>query len=427
MGIAVGTVTHDARIHVFGRIEEGGCIVVPILVLQQVAPGIQEGLHVVRELVRGIGRRGQRVQLEGGEHGGTVVGTFGDAAGLVVFHLVVGLDFEPGLELPGAVHHEGDALVHIRVTHEHTVVVQVGGGDVQVAPVVAGGEGEVVVLHQGILIGIGQPVGVGLEIPVGVEILDIVAAVLDEVLHVLLGIHHLGHVVQALGGQLIGVADLAFTLTAAGGDHDDTVTGLGTVDGGGSTVLEDFHGLDVVGVDTGDGVGAPAIHHIQGIGRTVGGDTADLDARGSARTGGIGEHLDTGRLALESGFRRGDRTVLDVLGFHLGDGARDIGFLLDAVTHDNRFLDHLGVKLHLDFQVRITRNHIFLRQIADGRDNDGGSLGNDEAECTVKIGNSAVGGAFLHHAGGDHRLILLVKHPTRDDRALRERRHGGRE
>ena len=319
MGIAVGAVTHDARVHVLGRIEEGSGVVVAVLVLKQVAAGVQIGLHVGRELIRSVGRRGQRVELQGGEHRGTVVGTFGDAAGLVVLDLIVGLDLQPGLEFPAAVHHEGDTLVDIGVTHEHTVVVQVGSGNVEVAAIVAGAERQVVVLHQGVLVGVSQPVGVGLEIPVGVEVIEAVTAVLDEVLHVLLGVHHLGHVVQALGGQLVGVADPAFALAAAGRDHDHAVTGFGTVDGGGSTILQDFHRFNIVRVDTRDGVGTATVHDVERVGGTVGGDTTNLDARRGARTGGAGEHLDTGGLALEGGFRRGDGTVLDILGLHLGD------------------------------------------------------------------------------------------------------------
>ena len=412
LGSTVGTVAHDARVHVFRGVEVRDAVVVAVLVLQQLAALSQVFLHEIREVVGRIGRRGKRVELQGSQHGGAVVAAFRDAAGLVEFHLVVGLDFEPGLEFPGAVDHRGDTLVDVGVTGEHTVVIQIRCRDVEVAPFGTGRERQVVVVHQGVLIGIGQPVGVGLEIPVSVEVLEAVAAVLDEVLHILLGVHHLRHVVEALRSQLIGIADLAVALALAGGDHDHAVTGFSTVDGCRGTVLQHLHGLDVVRVDAGDGRGTAAVHHVQRVGRAVGRDTTHLDARGCARTGGCREHLDAGRLALEGLLRRGDRTVHDVFLFHLRDSAGDVGFFLHAVTHDDRLLEHFGIGEQFDVEGHRLLSHESLCLEADVGELDDGSGRNGNGIVTVQVCGHAVRGSLLNDTNTHERLVVIV-----DDRS----------
>ena len=270
------------------------------------------------------------------------------------------------------------------------------------------------VLHQGALIGVAQPVGVGLEIPVAVEVLEGVAAVLHEVLHILLGVHHLRDAVQALGGQLVAVGDLAFSLAPAGRDHDHAVAGLGAVDGGGGAVLEDFHRLDVVGVDAGDGIGPAAVHDIQRIGRTVGGDAADLDGRRGARAGGGGHDLHAGRLALQGGLRRGDRTVLDVLALHLGDGSREVGFLLDAVADDDGLFQHFGIRGQSDVDRARFGDDDLLRGEAHGGEDERRTRRHGDGIVAVKVRHDAVGGAFLEDTRSDHRHVLVIDDCSRD-------------
>ena len=418
LGDGVGTVALHQRMHVLGDVELGDTVVVAVFVLEEYLAVGQIVLHEHRQVVRGVVGGSHRVQLQGGEHGGAVVGTFGNAAGLVVFHLVVGGHFQPGLELPGAVHHAGDTVVHVGLALEHTVVGQVGSGEVEVSAVVAGAEGEVMVVHQGILIGFLEPVGVGLLVPLGVDVLQGNVALLHVELDEFLGVHHLGGLAQALGRELIAVADLAVAPTLAGGDHDHAVTGLGAVDGGGGAVLQHFHRFDVVRVDSGDGVGDTAVHNIQRVGIVVGGDTTHADGRGCARTGRRGEGLHTGGLAAEGLLRRGDGSVLDVLGLHLGNGARDIGFLLHAVTHDDGLFDHLGVGKHLDVDGFRLGGHEFLGDVTHGGEFDDRPGRNREGEAAVQIGDGAVGGALLDDTGGDHRLVLVVYNDTGNSHPL---------
>ena len=283
------------------------------------------------------------------------------------------------------------------------------------------------VVHEGVLIGLVHPVGVGLLVPLRIDVVQREGTLLEVELEILLRVHDLRGLAQALGRQLIGVADLAVTLTAAGRDHDDTVTGLSTVDSGGSTVLEDFHGLDIVGVDTGDGGGDTAVDDIQRVGVVVGGDTADTDGRGGTRAGRGGERLDTGGLALEGGFRRGDGTVDDVLGLHLGDSSGEVGFLLDAVTDDDGLLKQDAVGDKFDFEVRVLVANLLEGKITHGGNLQGRALREFDAELAVDVGADTVGRALLEDTGTDHRLVLLIENPTGDDDVLRQGRQGGSE
>ena len=133
--------------------------------------------------------------------------------------LVVGLYGQPRLYVYGAVHHAGDSLIDIAVALEHTVVVEVGAGHVEVGLLVAPAEGEIVMLHDCSLVGLLKPVRVGLEVPVAVDVLHGDTSVFEIVLDEFLGIHDLRDLVEALGGQLVAVADLAVALAPSGGDE----------------------------------------------------------------------------------------------------------------------------------------------------------------------------------------------------------------
>ena len=273
-------------------------------------------------------------------------------------------------------------------------------------------------MHKGVFIGLLQPVRIGYLIPLGVGVVDGDGALFHIVLDKLLGVHHLRGLAQSLGGKLVAVADLAVTLTPAGGNENHTVTGLGAVDSGRGAVLQHFHGLDIVGVDTGDGGGDTAIHHIQRIGVIVGGNTADTDGRSGTRSGGGGKSLHTGRLTTQSLLGAHDGTVLDVFGLHLGDGARHIGFLLHTVTHHDGFFNHLGVGKHLDGYRFGLGGHEFLGHITHGRKFNDGSGRNRNGKVTIDIGDGTVGGALLDNTGGNHRLVLVIGNHTGDRHLL---------
>ena len=87
---------------------------------------------------------------------------------------------------------------------------------------------------------------------VGVGLAGNNPSVVDEVL-IILGIlaqiHHVEALHLTVDGQHAVVAELGVAgLTALGGDEHHTVGTLGTIDGGGGGVLQDFHRNDIRGV-----------------------------------------------------------------------------------------------------------------------------------------------------------------------------------
>ena len=170
-----------------------------------------------------------------------------------------GTDVEGAGEFVVRVHTAGETLVARGVGD--TLVVLIGEGGVETAPFGTGRCVDLVLLqaaHAGQFL---DPVGHRL---VGrariVVVVDVAAGV---------GVGHFVEVIQLLAGhhaEVIVVGEGADTefrtgaerslagFTALGGHQDDAVRSAGTVDGGGSRVLQDGQALDIVRVDGGDGV-----------------------------------------------------------------------------------------------------------------------------------------------------------------------------
>ena len=175
---------------------------------------------------------------------------------------------------------------------------------------------------------------------------------------VLLGVHHLGVVAQLSEGELIVIEDGAVLVrvlaTVLGGDENDTVTGLRTVDGGGGGVLQDLHGLDHGRIEVVDLIDLQAVH-----------DEERAEAGAFTRSAGIVEDLDTGGLALEGGGGIGGGAVHQFLGADGRHGAGKVALALHAVTDDDGLVDELGVfdKDEVEFGLVTDRNN--LAGIAD--------------------------------------------------------------
>ena len=123
-----------------------------------------------------------------------------------------------------------------------------------------------------------EPVGVG-TVPVGVDQGSVAGSPL--IVSILLGVHNFGFLAEFVDtiSEIIEYAALALTLL--GGNEDHTVTCLGTVNGGGSTVLEDLHGFNHRRVKISDAGDLQSIDDIQRVGSacTVGCETTDTDLR----------------------------------------------------------------------------------------------------------------------------------------------------
>ena len=340
----------------------------------------------------------------------------------------VGADGEPGLDLVVGVDLRGEALVDVLVAAGHTVLVDiVEGQEVRAAVVAAlGAEGVVVrVAHAVEDVG---PVGVGHAVPgaVGDELLggaEQAGGVLP--VDVLLRVHDLGMVAEAVDGELIIIEDgTVLALGAAlGGDEHDTVAGLRAVDGGGGGVLQDFHGLDHRRIEVVDVLNLQAVHDEERAeaGAAVGGDTADADRGTLARGAGSVEDLDAGSLALEGGGGVGGGTVSQVGGLDGCHGSREVALLLDAVADDDRLFQHLGIVFEDDVEGGLVAHHDRLALVADTLDGDGGAGGDVQRERTVDVGSRTdLRVAHDHDGGADDRQSAGVNDRTADGAGLCE-------
>ena len=243
-------VTKDERVGLLTFSDLGHTVVVAVLVSEIIQTVVDVDLVDLGEIVRGIYVRGERVEVQGSGHHRTVLGILGDGPPEVLFEGSVDTDRNPGLYLVISVDLGGDAVEHIGLSADDTVLVEIGERSVEVALVIASLETEGVALGRARSEGDVRPVGVGLAVITGKCGLGEEAS-LGHVADVLLGVHNLGNLGQRVDG-ILGIeedAAVALAVTGLGGDEDDTVTCLGTVDSSRRSVLKDFDGLDDVRIE----------------------------------------------------------------------------------------------------------------------------------------------------------------------------------
>ena len=170
-------------------------------------------------------------------------------------------------------------------------------------------------------------------------------------LHVLFGVDHVGHLGDVLAAieTVIGDDHASFLALFRGHEHD-TVGGTCTVDGGGSSILENVDGLDVVGVENVDVTTGHTVDDIQRFGVTDRTDTADVDLVAAARLAGVLGDGNARALALQGaeGGRRVEPGQLIALHLHRRTG--DEFFLLYTVTDDDGFAEHVEIRIQHDVQ-----------------------------------------------------------------------------
>ena len=381
--------------------------------------------HVERHLVHRLEiDRGERVDDQGAEEGAAVFVRAADVGLLIPLDGGIGTHGEPLLDLVVAVDLGGQALVVVLVALGHTVLVHVVEGDEVGAAVVAAlGADGMALGDTGAVQDVGPP-GVGHAVPLaagdhvvaGSEAAGSEAHVpVDELFRV----QDLGITAEGGAGVLEVVEDPAVLGlgTALGGDEDDTVTCLRTVDGGGSGVLQDLHGFDHGRIQVLDVVHFQTVHDHERseTGAAVGGDTADADVGLFARGAGVGVDLHAGGLALQGGGGVGGGTVHQFLRTDRRHRTGEVTLALDAVADDHGLLKELGIFQEDDVDdVPVTdRNH--LGGIADAGDFDARAGRNAQAVRTVRAGDGADGRvADQHHGGSDDRNARAVNNRSPD-------------
>ena len=192
-----------------------------------------------------------------------------------------------------------------------------------------------------------------------------------------------------------GLADL----TLLGGDHDHTVGATGAVQGVGSRILEDGHGLDIA---RGDVVHVAVVRHTVDDDERIltcvdGGDTTHADGSVGTRSAAGGDQLDTSHLAGESvrgagDLRKGKLLIVE----HLGGTGK--GFLRGLTEgHDDGLGKHLGISLEGDIDDR-TSGHGNLQRLETKAGEGKGAIGRDR--------NTVVTVDIRHRIGGRAALKL---------------------
>ena len=233
-----------------------------------------------------------------------------------------------------------------------SVVLHIAQRNEVVDRLIAAGRLYVVFLNKGVAERGPEPVGIGVDSGVGSRIgrplVDDLLPERSDVARIERGavdgvhvddivVHHVDRDADALESGAAVVGDARTPLPALlGGDEDDAVGGARTVDGRRRGVLQDRHRGHVIRVDIVHAADDAVDHHQR---RRVVERTHAADGHGGLVGAGLTRRLhgqQARRDALKSRRNVGEGAFLArLLEIDRGDGSRHVGFLLDAVGHDD--------------------------------------------------------------------------------------------
>ena len=296
--------------------------------------------------------------------------------------------------------------------------------------VAAAGDAHGQVVGRGVLVdGLGEPVGTvpqALADPIHLDrhgLLDIVKVIqtctLDQI-----KVFRSGDAVDTVGVRLleahVGVEGdgglLLADLALAGGHEYDAVGGAGTVDGGGSRILEDVDGLDIGRVEVIQIAAGHTVDDDERVGVAVGAETADGDVvAGTRHTAGL-DDIHTRDRAVESAEGVGGVLLLDVFTGNINSGTREEFLLLGTITDDDGLFEHLVVFLERDDHALGSGDGD--RRVADAGDFELSARRDLDAEFTIQVSRCTRVCAGDHDGGADDRLLAGINHLTADGTIL---------
>ncbi len=217
-------------------------------------------------------------------------------------------------------------------------------------------------------------------------------------------------------GRVVGVGHVETVLTGAGGEHEDTVRGLVTVQGGGGGTHEGAHVGDVLGIEHGHTVTGQAGTGVDAPGVARGGHRQGRERNTVQDVEGVVGVLD------------GLRTTHDDLGLAAGAGGRLVD--LDARDLAREGVHHVGFACDEDLVVQFLDivGHGLLRTLdAEGGDDDpfedGGVLLQGDVDHISgdghhRIHHADVGEAELGSISRDLECVVSVDVRDRADGRL---------
>ena len=182
------------------------------------------------------------------------------------------------------------------------------------------------------------------------------------------------------------------------GDHDDTVGSQGSVDRGGSGILQHRHRLHVVGVDLVERhVGGHIVDHDQRLCADAGGEGAYASQHGLVLAGiGIDLHPQTRHLTFQGGEHILVHHTVQLRGVHMSEGGcRPLTAQFLITRGDDDGLGQLcGLLIHLHIHCRLP----FLHQSLIGFHADEAELEHGALLCHNRIVAVQIG----------HRMVVTV-------------------
>ena len=196
------------------------------------------------------------------------------------------------------------------------------------------------------------------------------------------------------------------------GDEDDAVRAGRTVDGGGSRILQDGHGLDVLRGQGADVAARDAVdHHERAVAGLQGGGAADLVVGTGVRVGTLArDDVQAGHLTGEHRHRVVGGAAEEVLAVHLDDGRGNLLLGQSTVTDDDHFVQEFRVLFEED-PGRDLGGLVNLRGIADAADfHQRIRIRDAKGEITVQVGRGTIRRALLQDGGADDRALRILHH-----------------
>ena len=195
----------------------------------------------------------------------------------------------------------------------------------------------------------------------------------------------------------------------SGGDENHTVSTAGTVDGGRCGILQDGHGLDVLGRQAAEFTAGNAVdHHQRSVAGVQGSGATDLKVRAGVRVGTLaGNDVETGHFTREHGHGVVGGAPEEIFAVDLYDGGRQFLLGQGAVANHDYVIQKFAVFFQPDGR-RDLLGRENLCCIADATDFHQCFGGRDAQDVVaVQPGGRAIGRALFHDSGANDGSLAV--------------------
>ena len=227
--------------------------------------------------------------------------------------------------------------------------------------------------------------------------------------HILSGVQHVRLAGLGLPTVIRIKRNLSLSrLSALGGNQNHTVSGLRTVDSGGSGILQDINAFDIGWVQGRD-ITAYPVYQIKRRSITHRTQTTDTYLHAFARLTGSRRNVHTRSLALHSLQRAIGVHLRQGLTFYLHRSTGHQFLLLNTVTYYDYFIQGFRILSHYYIQCSLIGNLDFLRLETDVREYQRLAGSYAYGIISVEVGNSAISCPLHLHTNADKRQLVCSR------------------